>query len=225
MANKNEYTDALVSKYELLRSSFDGTDHIVFPILEGLGISGKSVLDLGCGAGKHLLRLTGMEPSQLTGIDLSESMIRQARISTLGFNVSLYEGDARFMPVPDCSQDVVFSNFVLHYFHDLKDILKEISRVLSPQGFGVLSFNISELDQEFEHLWNTEMPIQLGGDNGLVVHNLIKNKEEFLAALSFSQLRVTHEEELEHPAAIIFPSWELADKVKKKAMLFVVQKE
>lgn len=100
---------------------------------------GDHVLDLGSGAGNDcfVARALVGETGKITGLDMTEPMIRKARenCSKLKYtNVEFVPGDIEKMPFEDNLFDVVISNCVLNLVPDKTKAFKEIFRVLKPGG-------------------------------------------------------------------------------------------
>lgn len=99
---------------------------------------------LECGAGTATLSraLAGMhsKPIQLSAVDISVEMIRQARgaFDEAGLAVDLRVADIRKLPYADDSQDVVIAAHVLEHLADPASALDEMYRVLKPGGLIVL---------------------------------------------------------------------------------------
>lgn len=108
----------------------------------------EQVLDVGCGRGLLLIaaarRLktgyaTGVDmwlPKAITG-NVPNSALENAAIEGVRERVDVKEADARKLPFPDASFDIVISNFVLHEMTtsaDRNGMVKEIARVLKPGG-------------------------------------------------------------------------------------------
>jgi ubiquinone/menaquinone biosynthesis C-methylase UbiE len=105
--------------------------------------------DLGCGPGQLVIELARRAPGlHVTGIDLSEEMIARgqdkARRAGVADRVSFRRGDARQIPFPDASLDLVVSTLSLHHWSDPVAVLDEIARVLRPSG----SFLIFDLRRD-----------------------------------------------------------------------------
>ena len=99
------------------------------------------MLDAGCGGGRYSVawRLLGAKP--VVGFDISTTGIEDAhrRIVEAGINDMRFEqGNVLELPFDDNTFDVVFSNGVLHHTTDWKQGVKELVRVLKPNGFGWL---------------------------------------------------------------------------------------
>lgn len=103
-------------------------------------VTGRDVLDIGCGAGPLAERLT-QRGARVSGFDLSARMVELAR-KRLGDHAELSVADlADPLPYDDDSFDVACASLVLHYLRDWVDPLSEIRRVLRPGGRLVASVN------------------------------------------------------------------------------------
>jgi len=100
-------------------------------------INGQHVLDVGCGTGRWLSRLEALQPASLIGTDCSAAMLRRARAKSSA--TTLFKCDATTLPVPDASQDVILSSFVISYLADLPAFALECARALKPGGTLLLS--------------------------------------------------------------------------------------
>ena len=118
----------------------------------GLTTQGRA-LDLGCGAGYLAIDLATQAPELcVTGLDLSPAMLDQASVRTrsagIEARVGLHQADAKRIPAPDNSFDLVFSSFSLHHWGDPVAVLDEVARVLRPGG----SFLIRDLRRDLGFL-------------------------------------------------------------------------
>lgn len=108
--------------------------------------SRPSVLDLCCGHGRHSLSLAGQFPAvRFQGLDQSSYLIDiardRARAQGLHDNTEYKVGDARHIPSPDNSFDIVIlmGNSLGHYSReDDQRVLEEVHRVLKPGGIFAL---------------------------------------------------------------------------------------
>lgn len=99
-----------------------------------------NVLDLGCGNGRFL-ELIGDKNIQYTGIDSSESFIKQAR-ETYGHMGEFTHGNALSLPYKDASFDTIVSFGVLHHVPSRKyrkQFLSEAYRVMREDGTLILT--------------------------------------------------------------------------------------
>lgn len=93
----------------------------------------KKTLELGCGTGEYTLRLTKNTSSKIIAIDISFTLIHQAKQKVNSSNVMFLIADAENLPFKDDTFDAVVGNAVLHHFN-LDNALKEIKRVLTLNG-------------------------------------------------------------------------------------------
>lgn len=95
------------------------------------------ILDIATGTGELAVEMSKIDQSQIVGIDISEQMMDVARqkIATQALrNVEVFNADALQMPFPDGSFDVVTVAFGIRNFEHLEMGIKEIHRVLKPNG-------------------------------------------------------------------------------------------
>lgn len=100
---------------------------------------GKSLLEVGCGAGIDLVRFA-RAGAIITGIDLSTTSIDLARknIAQNGLNANLRVMNGECMQFVDNTFDVVYAHGVLQYTADSKKMIDEIHRVLKPGGEAII---------------------------------------------------------------------------------------
>jgi ubiquinone/menaquinone biosynthesis C-methylase UbiE len=99
---------------------------------------GERVLDIGCGAGNHLLFFyrIGLD---VTGLDASPFMLDIAR-SRLGHKASLKDGRAEDLPFEDNEFDITTLIFTLEFLDNPLTVLREAGRVTKDRVFiGVLN--------------------------------------------------------------------------------------
>ena len=99
------------------------------------------VLDIGCGPGISTFALGEClsAPAQLCGLDLSAQMLVLARQSHLEHwshlsHVRFEQGDAAQLTYADASFDLVFGHSLLYLVDDPVAVLREVKRVLKPEG-------------------------------------------------------------------------------------------
>ena len=93
----------------------------------------KKILDVGCGTGNVLIRLSSNEELSLYGLDISENMIEIAK-KNLGNKAELKVGDSEYMPWEDNSFDVIVCNASFHHYPNPEKVLLEMRRVLKSKG-------------------------------------------------------------------------------------------
>lgn len=97
---------------------------------------GKSVVDLGAGTGKFTGRLieTG---AQVTAVEPAAAM--RAKLAEIA-GVTVLDGNAAAIPLPDASVDAIVCAQAFHWFAT-REALAEMRRVLKPQGILGLIWN------------------------------------------------------------------------------------
>jgi phosphoethanolamine N-methyltransferase len=137
-----EYDDTAIRFLEALWGegylSPGGPDE-VDRVVEGLSLKGKTILDLGCGAGGITLHLAGRHgAARATGYDVEKPVIETARRGAarqgLEDRVSFVQGPPGPLPFTDASFEIVFSKDALLHVPDKDALFAEIFRVLKPGG-------------------------------------------------------------------------------------------
>jgi SAM-dependent methyltransferase len=97
------------------------------------GLSGRLVLDAGCGMGRHARQLAPFA-GHVVAVDFSRA-IDQARRNVDGIgNVDCVQGDLLALPLADSSFDFVYSLGVLHHLAETETALRGLARKLRPGG-------------------------------------------------------------------------------------------
>jgi SAM-dependent methyltransferase len=116
---------------------FDKLHHLLRLVpFDGLG--GKRVLDLGCGTGVDLVRFA-RGGARVTGVDIADSAIALARrnVAHRGLRAGLVVADGERLPFADGHFDYVFAHGVAQYTSDGPRLVREVHRVLAPDGEAV----------------------------------------------------------------------------------------
>jgi ubiquinone/menaquinone biosynthesis C-methylase UbiE len=106
----------------------------------GLALPGNRVLDIGTGTGLLAAVLAKSHPEwQITGIDVSESMLAVARETALKNELSdrikFRQASAESLPFADGSFEMVVSNTSLHCWNEPVKVFNELARVTAPGGY------------------------------------------------------------------------------------------
>lgn len=130
---------------------------------------GERVLELGCGTGSMWKDVVLPEGCRVTLTDLSPGMLETARTATAHLAADYAICDAMDVRWPDASFDVVIANMMLYHVPDIDRALREIRRVLKPDGrfyaatFGVNGATEAVLDMlELPSSFNHRFTLQNG---------------------------------------------------------------
>lgn len=108
---------------------------------------GERVLDLGCGEGRHAIAAYILGDVHALGVDLSHADLVTARSrfqdfaepDNAGKRLDFAAASALVLPFADGTLDKVICSEVLEHIPDYRAALKEIHRVLKPQGMLCIS--------------------------------------------------------------------------------------
>ena len=179
------------------RGFFDDLDQYHFEKLHHLlrlvdfdGARGRTVLEVGCGAGVDLARYA-RGGAQVTGVDLSASAIDLARANfeQQGLAGRFEVADGEHLPFGDNSFDIVYAHGVVQYTANPQRLVDECRRVLKPGGQAIFQVynRISWLNA-----LSKLMKVGLEHDNAPVL--LKFSIPEFRRLVSgFSQVRIVPE--------------------------------
>jgi demethylmenaquinone methyltransferase/2-methoxy-6-polyprenyl-1,4-benzoquinol methylase len=98
----------------------------------------RQILDVATGTAGVALALARRTGAEVTGVDISESMLARGRervhAAGLGDRIKLQAGRAEELPFPTASFDAVSFTYLLRYVRDPAATLRELARVLRPGG-------------------------------------------------------------------------------------------
>ena len=102
-------------------------------------VRGLAVADIGCGTGRHALRLAAAGAT-VQALDFSEAMLQCARAKAGTASIVFHVHDlAQPLPFPDETFDRVVCGLVLDHIADLGGLFREMHRVCRQSGFVVIS--------------------------------------------------------------------------------------
>jgi ubiquinone/menaquinone biosynthesis C-methylase UbiE len=105
------------------------------PLLDSLSLTDKTIIDFGCGTGRHLSRCFGRGARSLVGVDFSrEMLLKAAEKSSPSERVTFLESSVESLPFRDSQFDVGISALVLSHCPDLSVPIGEMARVLKPES-------------------------------------------------------------------------------------------
>ena len=141
-APENEYDDQVVARLQLLWGEgflSPGGAGEVTEMLRGIDLSGKRVLDLGCGiGGVNLLLANEFKAQHVVGIDIEQPLLERARqrIQEAGMEdrISFRHVSPGPLPIEDHAFDVVFSKDAMIHIPNKEALFCDLLRVLGSGG-------------------------------------------------------------------------------------------
>jgi ubiquinone/menaquinone biosynthesis C-methylase UbiE len=133
--------------YDLWAASYDDQPHnlmlhldeMVFGrLLEHVDLRQKTVLDIGCGTGRHWPRILEQGPALLYGYDVSVEMLKRLHQKHPDAATCLLEGNA-LAKTKDASADVIISTLTVAHIEDLAGAFSEWNRVLRKDGATIIT--------------------------------------------------------------------------------------
>lgn len=104
-----------------------------FGDLDLMRLSGKCVLDAGCGMGRHA-RMLAPHVGRLVALDFSAAIDQAAQTLAASPNVACIQADLTNPPFHPAAFDFVYSLGVLHHLQDTAGALKGLIRLVKPGG-------------------------------------------------------------------------------------------
>lgn len=153
-------------------------------------IEPRTILDVGCGRGEFARRLASELEAEVIGLDASPEMVKAA--CAAGVDAEL--GDVRAMPYRSGTFDCVVANWVLYHVNPVDDALREIIRVLKPDGCLVAA---TTSDYTLREIWDMVSAPPLRERSFT-----LENGEEALARFFRAVERHTVR------ADVVFPDWD-----------------
>lgn len=177
---------------EYAASAYHAAGPDLQPMLEAGEMSGQErVLDIGCGPG-HTALLFATRAKQAVALDPARAMLDQARALANERrldNLSFECASAEAIPFPDDSFDRVTSRQSAHHYLDLRAALREVARVLRPEGRFVLIDTFAHEEASFDEFLNR---IELLRDPSHVRDYRVSEWREMFAEVGFSLRDLQH---------------------------------
>ena len=124
------------NEYQTMRQDkINANDLIEIPIMKTMlpNLEGKTILDLGCGAGGMSRYFVENGAKKVVAIDISKNMIEEAKkydCSNIDYRVLALEN----LDEIEEEFDLVFSSLAFHYVEDFSLLMQNISRLLKKNG-------------------------------------------------------------------------------------------
>jgi ubiquinone/menaquinone biosynthesis C-methylase UbiE len=132
----------------------------------------EAILDVGCGNGMYLWTLARRRHrGVVAALDLSRGMLDAA--AKMSDAAMLAQADAQQLPVRDAAFDVVLAMHMLYHVPDRVLAIRELRRVLRPDGVALVVTNSEEHLRELNELLGAAASTALGIDNAPITRNFL----------------------------------------------------
>jgi SAM-dependent methyltransferase len=111
-----------------------GVDSVRNQRIKVVPLARGRVLEIGIGTGRNLEYYDETKIAKIVGLDLELHRLAQKRLRRRGVSVELVAMTAERIPFPEASFDTVLSTYSLCTIPDPEAALREIRRVLAPDG-------------------------------------------------------------------------------------------
>ncbi|HEY2380801.1 MAG TPA: class I SAM-dependent methyltransferase [Terriglobia bacterium] len=131
-----------VEGYDRWAATYDAQAENVVFVLEAalftelvsrIEIEGKTLVDVGCGTGRHWKEILSRYPARLIGVDPSHGMLERLKASHPDAHLLSSPGD-RIAGIEDASCDVILSTLALAHIPSVAHAMREWSRILRAGG-------------------------------------------------------------------------------------------
>ncbi|MBS1915489.1 MAG: methyltransferase domain-containing protein [Bacteroidetes bacterium] len=130
----NQWSEEYDNQPDNLMLALD--EEIIGKMLEEIPLQGKTIVDIGCGTGRHWQKLFASKPALLLGYDVSEGMLEM--LNKKFPQAKTYHIKGEHLPgLEDHSCDFIISTLTVAHINNLENTLNEWDRVLKP-GAGIL---------------------------------------------------------------------------------------
>ncbi len=139
--NQNIFDDPdFFEGYLDLRSGRNFNDLLEQPAILSLlpDITGKNVLDIGCGYGINCLQFA-QKAEKVVGIDISRRMLNVAMKENSDHNISYLQLAMEDLDRLTGPFDLIFSSLAFHYALDFGKLIEDCARLLAPGGILLFS--------------------------------------------------------------------------------------
>jgi len=176
-----------------------------------------SILDIGTGGGEFVKILASLFPdAKITGIDPDSESIKSASGEYGSGRVQFFVMSAETIDFPSASFNVVTISNALHHLPDRESVVNEMKRVVSPEGYLVISelysdnLNPAQEVQKLYHHTRSRVDRMLG-----LYHHETWQRDEIIKMVSGFGLRITGSFDSEKKVNLIGNEQELENWVEK----------
>lgn len=178
-------------------------------------VATKTVLDIASGSG-YGTQLLAETAKKVYGVDVNEPAIKYAQAHYGATNIEYKVGDGVSIPLDDDSVDVVITLETIEHIEDYRHFIKELKRVLKPDGLLIVS-TPNELEfAEGNHFHLHEFEYQELVD---VLKQDFKNIDSYFQS-TWKYVAIGPESMIRKEGAITTPTLNLAPKPAEQDLYF-----
>jgi ubiquinone/menaquinone biosynthesis C-methylase UbiE len=205
-------------------------------------ISGKNILDLGCGQG-YFCRLFAKKGATVSGVDVSPELIEKANQRSEGLHIRYVVSPAEdLFSFAHQSQDIVVSVLATQNMRELDRVIAEVKRILKDNGRLILILNHPSfrVPQDSDWYYNPEskkqgrvvtrymseatvkIDMHPGSNQKTFTYSFHRPLQVFVKWLAKNNLAITRLEEwISHKESAQGPKKAAEDKARKEIPLFM----
>lgn len=130
--------ETFFDSYRALRERDDNyNDLLEQPAMAELlpDLTGKTVLDLGCGYGLNCMDFVARGAKHVVGIDISEKMLEVAKRENASPRIEYRRMDMAEISSLDGRFDLIYSSLAFHYVEDFSKLISDIQSLLNDGGY------------------------------------------------------------------------------------------
>ncbi len=128
--------------YKIWSKTYDKEQNILIqveePVVKSIlkKFTPGAALDAACGTGRYSAFLNSIGHN-VTGIDISDDMLKLAKKKNK--NINFIQGDLNTLPFENEKFNLVVCGLAIHYVTNIDEVIKELTRVVLPGGYIVIS--------------------------------------------------------------------------------------
>lgn len=215
---------------DVVKEKGEGADAFLMGLIPQY-LTGRIVIDLGCGNGRYAEVMSSRGAKKVTGIDLSESMTEQAQIRKVEKqldNVEIVCADMDSLRLASGSVDLVFARFSLMYTVKLAQVVTSLSQALSPKGEMLVETSVVDfVDPTHEtEVKKSSVPLELKvGETSVQIENFAYSMDDYLTAFHQAGLTVEVSKRFPPHNLSIVDGYKFKDAIKFGYVVFKLVKE